>query len=106
MRSVPVVALDPVRDDVQAAYDYFEERLPGGGDAFLARYFATTDRIALNPETYAVKFDDYRRALVSRSNIAVYYFIEPGRAVIVATVDARRNPRLIRRLARQRRGLQ
>jgi selenocysteine-specific translation elongation factor len=50
-----------------------------------------------------LKFDDYRRVLVSRSNLAVYYFIEPERAVIVAVIDARRHPRLIRDLVRGRR---
>jgi plasmid stabilization system protein ParE len=105
MKSVPVVALEPVRDDVQIAYDYFEERLPGEGDRFLRRYFSATDRIALNPAIFSLTFEDYRRALVPRSNIAVYYFVEPERAVIVAVIDARRNPRLLRRLVCQRRGL-
>jgi plasmid stabilization system protein ParE len=103
MKSVPVVAFEPVRDDVQSAYDYFEERLSGGGDRFLAQYFATTDRIALNPEMFPLTFADYRRALVPKSNLAVYYFIAVNRAVVVAVIDARRNPRLIRRLVRERR---
>ena len=103
MKSVPVVALEPVRDDIQAAYDYFEERLAGGGDRFLAHYFAATDRIGLNPETFSIKFDDYRRALVPRSNIAIYYSVEPERVIIVAAIAARRNPGLIRQLVRGRR---
>ena len=103
MNPVPVVALDPVRDDVQAAYDYFEERWSGAGDRFLDHYFATADRIALNGEAFGLKFDDYRRALVPKSNLAVYYFIEAKRAVIVAVIDTRRNPRLIRQLVRGRR---
>ena len=103
MKPVPVVALAVVKDDVQAAYDYFESRLSGAGERFLERYFATTDRIRLNAESFPVKFDDYRRALVARSNLAVYYFIEPERAVIVAAVDARRNPRTLRALVRARR---
>lgn len=103
MKRVPVVALEPVRDDVQAIYDYFDERVAGTGDEFLARYFSTTDRIASNAESFAVQFDDYRRALVPKSNIATYYFVEKNRAVIVAVIDARRNPRLIRRLVRSRR---
>lgn len=49
MISKPVVALGPVSEDVQLAYDYFDARLRGGGDRFLQRYFAATDRIALNP---------------------------------------------------------
>jgi plasmid stabilization system protein ParE len=99
----PAVALDAVRDDVQLAYDYFAVRGPGVGDRFLEHYFSATDRIALNPEISPVKFDDYRRALVPRSHVAIYYFIEPQRAVIVAVVDARRHPRLIRDLVRGRR---
>ena len=103
MNSRPVVALDAVREDVQAAYDYFAARGAGVGDKFLERYFAITDRIALNPETFPLKFDDYRRALVPKSYLAVYYFIEPERAVVVAVIDARRHPRLIRELVRGRR---
>jgi plasmid stabilization system protein ParE len=103
VKSVPVVALAAVSDDVQAAYDYFEARGAHAGDRFLDRYFLTTDRIALNPAIFPVKFDDYRRALVPKSQLAVYYFVEPGRAVIAAVIDARRHPRFIRDFVRGRR---
>ena len=103
MKSQPVVALDVVREDVQAAYDYFSTRSPGGGDQLLDRYFATADRIGRNPETFPLKFDDYRRALVPKSYLAIYYFIESQRSVIAAVIDARRHPRLIRDLIRARR---
>jgi plasmid stabilization system protein ParE len=103
VKSQPVVALEVVSADVQAAYDYFETRLPDAGERFLTHYFAITDRIVENPETFPLKFDDCRRALVPKSNLAVYYFIERERTVIVAVLDARRNPRLMRRLIRGRR---
>ena len=103
MKPLPVVALGAVREDSQAAYDYFEARLPGAGERFLERYFKTTDRIAANPETFAVKFDDYRRALVPKSHLAIYYFVESDRAAIVASIHARRHPRLIRGMLRGRR---
>lgn len=48
MKSLPAVALDAVREDIQAAYDYFEVRVSGAGERFLDRYFSTTDTIALN----------------------------------------------------------
>lgn len=104
MNGKPVVAFDVVRDDVQAAYDYFAERAHAGGEPFLERYFGITDRIASNPWLFPVKFDDYHRALVPKSYFAIYYFQEPLRSVIVAVVDARRDPRLIRDLIRGRRG--
>jgi len=103
VNSKPVVALDVVSEDIQLVYDYFEGRLFGAGERFFATYFKTTDQIALNPWSFPVKFDDYHRAFVPRSNQAVYYFQEPERSVIVAVVDARRNPRLIRDLVRGRR---
>jgi len=102
VKSLPVVVLEPVRDDVQAAHDYFELRVARTGDRFLERYFGVVERIGLNPETFPVKFEDYRRALVPRSHLAVYYFVEPTRAVIAAVVDARRHPRRIRSLVQGR----
>jgi hypothetical protein len=101
--SKPVVALEPVREDVQLAYDYFAARLSGGGDKFLERYFESTDRIALNPWSFSVKFDDYHRTLIPKSDFAIYYFQEPDRSVIVAVISARRHPRLIREFVRARR---
>lgn len=102
MKRLPVVALDAVREDVQVAFDYFDARVARTGGRFLIRYFATTDRIGNNPEAFPVKFDDYRRALVPKSNLAIYYFIEPDRVVMVAVVDARRDPAVIRDLVRGR----
>lgn len=103
MISKPVVALEQVAEDVQLAYDYFDARLRGGGEKFLERYFASTDRIALNPSGFSVKFEDYHRVLIPKSDLAIYYFQEPDRSVIVAVVNARRDPRLIRELVRARR---
>lgn len=103
MSGKSVIALDVVRDDVQLAYDYFEDRVGGSGERFLTRYFVVTDKIALKPDLFPVKFDDYHRALVPKSYFAIYYFEEPARSVIVAVVDARRDPRLIRDMVRGRR---
>jgi hypothetical protein len=64
VKTPPVVALAAVREDVQAAHDYFSARSPAGGDKLLERSFATTDRIESNPEAFPLKFDDYRRALI------------------------------------------
>lgn len=103
MTSKPVVALEQVSEDVQLAYDYFATRLLGGGDKFLERYFTATDQIVLNPWSFSVKFDDYHRALIPKSDFAIYYFQEPDRSVIVAVINARRHPRLLRDFVRARR---
>lgn len=103
MNSKPVVALAQVSEDVQLAYDYFAARLLAGGDKFLERYFTATDQITLNPWSFPVKFDDYHRALIPKSDFAIYYFQEPERSVIIAVVNARRHPRLLREFVRARR---
>lgn len=103
MNSFPVVALAAVADDIQVAHDYFELQLAGAGDRFLKRYFQTTDRIGLNAWSFPVRFDDYHRALIPKSNFAIYYFRETDRSVIAAVISARRDPRLIRDFVRLRR---
>lgn len=103
MNAKPVVALADVREDVQIACDYFDMRVGATGGRFMRRYFATTDRIALNPWSYPIKFEDYHRALVPHSSFAIYFFQETARSVIVAVIDARRDPRFIRNLVRTRR---
>jgi len=74
----PVVALQDVSGDVQLAYDYFEDRIPGAGERFLNRYFEAVDRIATNPWLHPVKFDDYHRALIPRSNLVSITFKSHG----------------------------
>ena len=103
MNSKPVVALECVSDDVQVAYDYFALRFSGGGERFLERYFRTIDQIALNPWSFPVKFDDYHRALIPKTSLAIYYFERDENTVVVCVIDARRHPRLIRDLVRGRR---
>lgn len=103
MKGVSVVVLADVSADVQAAYDYVDARKDPTRERVLDRYFATADRIELNPEIFPIKFDDYRRALVPKRHLAIYYFVEPGRAVIAAVIDARRHPRFIRDFVRGRR---
>ena len=103
MNSKPVVALAFVSEDIQIAYDYFDARLNSGGEKFLERYFTTTDQIALNPGSFAVKFGDYHRALIPKSDFAIYYYQKTDRSVIVAVVNARRHPRSIRNFVRNRR---
>jgi plasmid stabilization system protein ParE len=103
MKTGPVVALEVVGEDMQLACDYFAARVPGLDERFVERYFAVTDKIAANAEMFPLKFDDYRRALIPKSNYAVYYFVADSQSVIVAVVDARRDPRLMRDLVRGRR---
>jgi selenocysteine-specific translation elongation factor len=50
-----------------------------------------------------VKFDDYHRALIPKTSLAIYYFEQDDTAVVVCVIDARRHPRLIRDFVRGRR---
>ena len=80
MISKPVIALAFVSDEVQLAYDYCAARLKDGGEKSLKQYFELTDQIAHNPPMFPVKFDDYHRAMIPKSDLAIYYFQEPDRA--------------------------
>jgi hypothetical protein len=52
VKSLPVVTLEAVREDLQAAYDYFETRVAGAGERFLERYFQLLTKSRSIPKSF------------------------------------------------------
>jgi len=55
-----------IEQDIAGAYDWYEAQRPGLGEEFLSSVDACLHAILRNPETRAIVFDSYRRALVRR----------------------------------------
>jgi len=60
-------------DDLVAIYDWYEEQRLGLGEQFLDCVDACFENVRRTPESYAVAFETYRRALVRRFPYAVIY---------------------------------
>lgn len=97
MSAKSVEALEAVQADLEYARCFYESWKPGGGEEILRKYFEAVDWIEWNPDLFPRKFGEIQRVILPRSYFVVYYIQEPDRTIVLAVLDARRNPRAIRK---------
>jgi hypothetical protein len=99
----PVEALEAVQADLEYARSFYDSWKPGGGEEILRKYFDAVEWIEWNPDLFPRKFGVIQRVILRRSYFVVYFFQEQARSIIVAVLDGRRNPPVIRKLIAARR---
>jgi hypothetical protein len=102
VKSRPVVALPKVEDDLRAAISHYSSWRAGGEAHVLQMYDETISWIEWNPESFPRKYGQVRRAILKRSYYIVYFLLEAYRSVVLAVLDGRREPSMIRSLLRVR----
>ncbi len=103
MKSQPVEFLEPVADDLAYALAFYDSWLTAGSTIFLGRFRETVSRIERNPEQFPKKHRFFRRAIIPRTYFGIYFAIEPEITTVVAVLDMRQNPRILRSLLKLRR---
>lgn len=98
MKSQPVEFLEAVEFDLRSARDFYDSWQTGGAEKFLARFRESMAAISWNPEQFPKKHRQFRRAIIRRTYIGIYFAIEPEVTTVVAVLDLRRDPRVIREL--------
>lgn len=76
-------------DAIVALYASLDPALPG---RFRSRLLEQVDRIELFPESGAILFESYRRALLRRFPYMAVYDAGDDRLELLAVVDVRRDP--------------
>jgi plasmid stabilization system protein ParE len=90
--SLPVI-LDPeAQAEFDEAYDYYESRQAGLGEAFADAVQVVLDRIAKMPRMHQVVFQDIRRGVVRGYPYCVYYREEPTRVRVLSVFHTSRDP--------------
>jgi plasmid stabilization system protein ParE len=87
-----VILLPEARQDVRAAYDWYESQSSGLGNEFIDSVDACLSRIRRNPEINSIIYKTFRRALTRRFPFAVFYEINGGDLVIYAVFHCARDP--------------
>jgi len=90
--SLPLIYRVEVRDELDEAYAWYEERRSGLGEEFLKEVQSRLDLIQANPEIHAPIFRQVRRSLVKRFSSSIYYRVESSRIVVIAILHGRRDP--------------
>ena len=81
-----------VEGDLAAVYDYYQAFDPALSGLFEARLDEQVERIELFPESGAILFESYRRALLKRFPYMAVYLVGVDRIDILAVVSVSRDP--------------
>ena len=92
--SLPILFRPAARAEFDEAYDWYEGRRPGLGDAFAAQVRQVLDRIAVTPRMHAMVFKTVRKAVVRRFPYCVYYREEASCVRILSVFHTSRDPRI------------
>jgi plasmid stabilization system protein ParE len=89
-----VVVRPAAAAEIEAAYEWYEQRRPGLGEEFLLALGSALDRVLAQPEAFAVIHRSTRRALVpQRFPYGLFYRVYGDTIVVVACMHAKRDPR-------------
>lgn len=82
-------------DDLNSAFNFYEAQEPGLGDYFLSQLRADIDGLKVTAGIHRQPHKHLHRLLSKRFPYAVYYEFDDDRALVMAIVDCRRDPRWI-----------
>lgn len=89
-----VVLRTIAEQDVAEAAMWYEQQRAELGDEFLAGLRQSLDRIGEHPEAYPVVLPPHlRRILLEDYPYALFYLVEPERAVVTGCFHVRQSPR-------------
>ncbi len=90
--SLPLDFHPAVRDEIDDAYDWYEQRRPGLGRDFLDEVQRVLSEVTANPARYGFADADIREGPVTRFPYAVYYRVLTDRIRVLAVYHASRDP--------------
>jgi len=89
-------------DDLEA-FQWYKEQIPGLGQEFPFELEHVIESLRTNPEANRRVYRDFRRVLARRFPYSVFYAIHGQSVVVVAVLHAARDPRLIKKRAKNAR---
>lgn len=91
---LPVVYRRKVGRDLAGGFRYYEAQSEGLGERFLAAVDSAFDAIERYPEMFSRVHGEVRRAVLAKFPYAVFYRVEPKRAVVLTVLHTARDPKL------------
>jgi plasmid stabilization system protein ParE len=90
--SLPLDFHPAVRDEIDDAHDWYEQRRPGLGSAFLDDAQRVLAEITANPARYGFAAADIREGPLTRFPYAVYYRVLANCIRVLAVHHTSRDP--------------
>lgn len=80
-------------EDINDAYNWYEERRKGLGAKFLQAVEACISSIVNNTKAYPIVYKNLRRALLRKFPYSIFYIIEKETIVVFACFHFSRHPK-------------
>jgi len=90
--TLPLVLRPQAQAEFVDASIWYETQRPGLGDEFVSEVEKVLDKIANQPDRYAIVHQDIREAPVLRYPYVVYYRVKPKSNVVIAVFHSARDP--------------
>lgn len=88
--------------DLQAAFDWYEDKESGLGERLLDVVDGVVERIATNPRAFPKAHREFRRAVLRQFPYCVYFVVEPAYILVAGILHGRQDlKRLLGRLPTQ-----
>lgn len=84
--------LEPARDELRGAVDYYETAQSGLGEQFYDAFNIALDSVMENPLAWGEVMKDYRIRRLHRFPYGIVYRIEDAGILIVAVMHRHRHP--------------
>lgn len=91
--SLRLIVRPEAEQEMEEAFEWYEERVPGLGSDFLLCVDATLNSIARQPQQYPHVHRVVRRALTRRFPYEVFFVDDAERVVVLSVFHAKRNPK-------------
>jgi toxin ParE1/3/4 len=92
-----VIVRPAAEADLFEAYDWYEQREPDLGAAFVREVESCVKNIALHPEMYPTVHKDVRQGLLRRFPYCVVYLVAGDAVIVLSVFHAARDPKIWKR---------
>lgn len=93
MKIYIIILQEEAIQDMQDAYDWYEEQLLNLGEEFLEEVYKIFEKIKRNPQHFGIAFNEFRNVRLKRFPYLIIYKIESNKVYINSIRHIRRKPK-------------
>jgi len=87
-----IIIRPEAENDINSAYDWYEEQRTGLGSEFALELMDSVDRIMDTPQLYSDLYCGIRRALLRKFPFGIYYLLNEVKIIVLSVLHLAMDP--------------